>query len=100
MTKENMTMKLTTLVSLKEAAATLHDASFTSADINFDAQANFFSLRCWIPDASRDQRTSPREWKAYRLSFRDVTDCKIVTREEVAFYELATIHYSKADREL
>ncbi len=89
-----MATRITNAAELKSLAATLHDARFTADAIAFDAAAQTFTLKCWVFDSAS------RRWQARQLSFGNVADCKVNTKEKVRYYELATIRFTERDRKL
>ncbi len=95
-----MTTKISNQADLKKAAATLHDARFTADAIGFDVSTNVFTLKCWVFEPEQSKGGSPRRWKACRLSFTDVANYNLTTREKVCYYELSTIRFAEGDHRL
>jgi hypothetical protein len=93
-------MKIDAVADLKVVSAQLHDARFGLDEIEFDATARVFTLKCWIPEQKPKAVAKKRLWRSYILSFSEVADCKIVTKENVAYYELATIRFSKGNQKM
>lgn len=89
-----MATRITNAAELKSLAATLHDARFTADAIAFDAAAQTFTLKCWVLEPVS------RSWQARQLSFGNVADCKVNTKEKVRYYELATIRFTERERKL
>jgi hypothetical protein len=90
--------KIANLHDLRLVAATLHDARFTADGIEFNATTHGLVLKCWQLEAESGE--VPQQWKAFRLSFTNVSDCKVSIKETVAYYELATMMYSQKDHKL
>jgi hypothetical protein len=95
-----MATRITNAADLKSLAATLHDARFTAEAIAFDGKGRTFTLKCWVLESKPTAAGSSRRWQACRLSFANVTDCKVNAKEKVRYYELATIWFSERDRKL
>jgi hypothetical protein len=95
-----MLTKIANADDLKPVAAMLHDARFTADAIAFDAEARTFALRCWVLEPKPTAAGNSRRWRACRLSFENVTDCKVTAKEKVRYYELGTIRFSERNRKL
>ncbi|MDB6056238.1 MAG: hypothetical protein JWO95_82 [Verrucomicrobiales bacterium] len=80
--------------SLEAVAALLHDSRFTADSILFDADKQAFSLKCWIQLSFRGA------YKAYILSFANITRCNVLQAEDVRFYEIATLRINGGGRRL
>src|SRR5882724_11501388 len=89
---EFMTTEINDEATLKSVAGILHDARFTADEIGFDKLKHTFSLKCWILEPKRNEQTT--SWKAYRLSFTNVTACQINIKEKVPYYEISTLRFT------
>jgi hypothetical protein len=74
--------------SLKSAAAVLHDARFVREGIEFDRANHSFLMKCWIKNEGR--------WTAYQLVLEGVQNWRIVEREKIEYYEIATVRFDKS----
>ena len=92
--------QIKTQADLKKASAILHDARFTADAIGFDVSAKTFTLKCWVFEYVQKSDGTSRHWKAYRLSFTGVAECKVTTLEKVSYYEIATIRFAEGDHML
>ena len=95
-----MTTKISSKADLKSVGATLHDARFASEDIDFDAKAGTFCLKCWVLDPKPKLGGVGPRWRANQLSFSNVANCTVETREVVSYYELATIRFARRNGRL
>ena len=95
-----MNIKIANEDDLKSVATILHDARFTADAVDFDAATHTFTLRCWAHEPKPKGIGVTRAWQAHRLSFTNVTECKLDVKEKVIYYELATIRFSKRDSRL
>jgi hypothetical protein len=92
----NLSSIIITEKLLESAAALLHDARFIVDAIQYNSTERKFSLKCWVHVSEKNNVA----WKAYSLEFSGVDDCKIAQKEQVSYYELATLNFSKSKQEL
>ena len=95
-----MNTRITSEADLKSVSSLLHDARFTVNAIEFDSASHTFVLTCWVLESRQEGSVASRYWKGCRLSFANVSDCKLNIREAVSYYELATIRLVARDQKL
>ena len=93
-------MKIIDEVSCESAAATLHDARFTTNEIMFDPHLQTFLLKCYVFAGNESGAMSPEVWESYELFFSGVTHCRITQEEYVRFCEISTFRFNSNNREL
>jgi hypothetical protein len=89
-----MATRITNAAELYSLAAVLHDARFTADGIAFDATTRHFSLKCWLLEPCTQR------WRLHQLSFAQVSDCNVNVKEDVRYYEVATLLLVERDHKL